>query len=344
VKKWTGSAAVALLMIGAVQAKLPDRYYRPVKEASTKQIVFNANGNTVSMPIYTSLDWTVPHPELDRAVLIFHGLLRNADVYFAGGLKAQQAAGDVGAKSIVISPQFLTDYDIKAHDLPPTTLAFGPDEWAGGEPAIAPAPVSGFSAIDAILAHLADRALFPNLKTVVIAGFSGGGQIVQRYAVAGNGEAVLTKAGIATQYVVADPSSYLYFTADRPDPKPNCKDQNSWKYGFDSGVPPYLTQSVAELEARYAARRVTYMIGADDTDPNHPVLDKSCGGEAQGLQRNIRAHNYFAMMKARHPTGLNQRFVEVPGIAHEGTKMFSSVCGVDALFGKPGCAALDAAE
>jgi pimeloyl-ACP methyl ester carboxylesterase len=335
---------IALLTLGfavPASAKLPERYYRPVKAAATTQLGFTANGVAASIPVYLSADWTVPHPELTRAVLIFHGLLRNADIYFQGGEAAQKAAGEYGTKAIVIAPQFLTDFDIKAHGLPATTLGFGPDNWAGGEPAMTPGPVSGFSGIDAILAHLADKALFPNLTTVVLAGFSAGAQVVQRYAVVGDGEAVLTKAGIATHYVVSDPSSYLYFDAARPDPKPGCKTQNAWKYGFDTGVPPYVSTTPAALEARYAQRSVLYLVGGADTDPNHPVLDKSCAGEAQGLQRNVRAHNYFGMMQARHPAGLNQHLVEVPGIAHEGNKMFNTACGLDALFGKPGCAALD---
>ena len=46
-------------------------------------------------------------------------------------------------------------------------------------------------------------------------------------------------------------------------------------------------------------------------------------------------------MQQRHPTGLNQQLVDVPGIAHEGNKMFNTACGLDALFGAAGCAELD---
>ncbi len=325
-------------------AQLPDRYYKPVKEVAPTLLPFTANGVSAALPVYTSVDWNVPHPELTRAVLIFHGLLRNADVYFESGLQAQSAAGKEGRKAIVVSPQFLTDYDIKAHNLPAMTLGFGPDSWAGGENAITPGPVSGFAGIDAVLAHLADRTLFPNINTVIVAGFSAGGQVVQRYAVAGEGEAALTKAGIATHYVVSDPSSYLYFDPARPDPKPSCKTQNSWKYGFDADVPPYVTATPAALEARYVTRSVVYLVGGDDTDPNHPVLDKSCAGEAQGPHRFARAHAYFSMIQQRHPTGINQMLIDVPGIAHEGGKMFNTTCGLAVLFGTKGCAALDGAK
>ena len=72
--------------------------------------------------------------------------------------------------------------------MPAETLRWGHFGWEAGDDAHGPAPISSFAALDAILARLADRASFPALKTVVIAGHSGGGQLVQRYAVAGHGE------------------------------------------------------------------------------------------------------------------------------------------------------------
>lgn len=338
--------ALALLLALALPASgaIPKRYLLPVKAVAPTMIPVPYEGGMALFPVYTSIDWTQPHPEVTRAVLIFHGLLRNADNYFAAGMKAREAAGPAGANSVVIAPQFLADFDILAHTLPAATLGWNYDRWARGEPALTPAPLSGFDAVDAVLAHLADRHLFPRLETVVIAGFSAGAQIVQRYAVVGRGEAALTKAGISTHYVVSDPSSFLYFTPDRPVPNPSCKTENTWHYGFGAGAPPYVQGAPAELEARYASRNVTYLMGMSDTDPNHPVLDKSCAGEAQGPQRFARGHAYFAMMQSRHPTGLNQRLIDVPGIAHEGAKMFNSACGLAALFGKPGCPELDAAH
>jgi hypothetical protein len=75
-------------------------------------------------------------------------------------------------------------------------------------------PASSFDALEAILARVADRRLFPNLKQVVVAGHSGGAQVV--HAIAGKGKTALTKENIAVRYV-ANPSSYD-FSADRPEP------------------------------------------------------------------------------------------------------------------------------
>lgn len=217
----------------------------------------------------------------------------------------------------------------------------------GGEPAHGPAPVSSFEAIDAILTRLADRTLFPHLKTVVVAGHSGGGQVVERYAVVGKGEAALAAKGVHVRYVVANPSSYVYFSADRPLPAGGtgpfadaaaCPAFNHWKYGFEA-PPPYVAgMTVAALESRFVARDVIYLLGTADIDPNHPALDKSCAGEAEGPYRLARGHAFFAYLQARHPTGLAHRLWEVPGVAHDGGKMLGSACGLAALFDKPGCA------
>lgn len=339
---------VSLLIVGGLIAWGPagasavdPRYTHPVKAVGGTLLPVAYQGGTAVLPVFVSADWSKPQPDITRAVLILHGMLRNADDYFAAGMKARDAAGEAGHGALVVAPQFLANFDIAPNKLPTTTLGWEWEHWAGGEPALTPAPLSGFDALDAVLAKLADRSIFPNLSKVVIAGFSAGGQIAQRYAVVGNGETALTIAGIAVTHVVSDPSSYLYFTPERPVAMSNCPDVNAWRYGFDSGVPPYVRGTSKELEHRYIARDVTYLMGMADIDPNHPVLDKSCAGEAQGPQRVARGHAYFAMLESRHGGNLRQRLIDVPGVAHDGAKMFNSACGLAVLFGKPGCPELD---
>ena len=192
--------------------------------------------------------------------------------------------------------------------------------------------MSAFDALDAILDRLADRALFPALRQVVVAGHSAGGQVVQRYAVVGHG-------GAGVRYVVANPSSYVYFTAERPYPEiaALCPGFNDWRYGFAAGVPPYVTQPAPVLEARFATRQVVYLLGTADTDPNHRVLDRSCEAEAEGPYRYARGHAFFDYMRARHPDMTTQTLHDVPGVAHDGPRMLGSACGLAALFDTTGC-------
>ena len=66
------------------------------------------------------------------------------------------------------------------------------------------------------------------------------------------------------------------------------------------GASAYLADpSAAALEQAYVARRVIYLLGTLDTNPNHPALDKSCMAEAEGPYRCTRGHAYAATMAAR---------------------------------------------
>jgi hypothetical protein len=312
----------------------------PVKVIAPQMLQVTTAKGTGMSPLYVSRDWSKPQPDVTRALLVFHGRLRNADVYNASGQKAIASAGAEGKTTILITPQFLTQMDIDAFHLPPAVLRWTSEGWMSGEDALAPAAISPFTIIDMILKRLSDRTIFPNLKEVVLAGHSAGGQVMQRYAVVGRGESALTAEGIHVRYVVSNPSSYVYFSADRPDGKggfapfdaSSCKKFNRWKYGIID-PPPYVgSTSFADIEATYAHRDVTYLLGGADTDPNHPVLDKTCSGEAEGPYRLARGTSYLHYMQMRHPDGLTQKAWEVPGVGHDGDKMFNSKCGLTALF------------
>jgi hypothetical protein len=165
--------------------------------------------------------------------------------------------------------------------------------------------------------------------------------VVQRSAVTGRQIAAVEEAGIDLRYVVANPSSYVYFDGSRPAPAVAfaCKNVNEWKYGLQS-PPPYLGSfSSKALENSYVSRRVTCLLGGDDDDPNGPDIDKNCAAEAQGPSRLRRGAQYFKYLQSRHPTGLEHRVLIVPGVAHNARKMFGSPCGIDALFDTGVCKA-----
>ena len=316
-----------------------------VDEVAHSTLRVTTSAGTGALPIYVSSDWSKPQPKVTRAIVIFHGKKRNAVGYFRSAKEAVQSAGNAGRGTIVIAPQFLTEEDAAEFHLDAAVLRWHHQRWEGGDNATGPAPISSFDAIDALLAQLADRSLFPDLVQVVLAGHSGGGQVLQRYAVVGRGEAALTKVGIHVRYVIANPSSYVYFSEDRPLSTTSfarytgsCQSFNHWKYGVEE-TPPYVGQSsFVSMEESYSHRDVIYLLGTADTDPHHPDLDVSCEGEAEGPHRLARGTAYFAYLKARHPEGFSQRLWEVPGVSHDERGMFHSSCGMEALFDVPGCA------
>ena len=88
---------------------------------------------------------------------------------------------------------------------------------------------------------------------------------MQRYAVLNNVDGPLRRDGLALRYVIANPSSYLYLTNERPRPDGKgyapyergiCPTYNQYKYGTDK-LPAYARREESRLFVRYAARDVT---------------------------------------------------------------------------------------
>ncbi len=263
-----------------------------------------------------------------RAIVIVHGVLRNADTYFATGRALLSAAH--ADRTLLIAPQFLEASDLKGRAVPAATLRWN-DDWPGGAAATAPAPISTYAVFDAMIARLADRSRFPALRDVIVIGHSAGGQIVQRYAVVGKVPDIARVRSVRIHLVVANPSSYLYFDAWRPVHEENCADVNRWRYGF-AAAPGYVQGTPAALEQRYVARHVTYLLGTADTNAHEWDLDRSCAGEAQGPYRFARGKNYIAYIRARHPSGTAQDYAFVGGVGHDNRLMFTSACGIAVVF------------
>ena len=89
----------------------------------------------------------------------------------------------------------------------------GGDSWRSGGTASNDDKLTSFDFIDEVLRKLARKEIFPNLKHIVVAGHSAGGQFVNRYEMANQ---VHEKLGVAVSYIVANPSSYAYPDNTRP--------------------------------------------------------------------------------------------------------------------------------
>jgi len=320
---------------------------RPVRVVADSRLAVEISTGQGLLPLYMSEDWSRPRPDITRAVIVLHGVLRDADVYLRAGEQAQRSAGDVSAGSLLIVPQFLAGTDVAAHKLSRETLRWRLTGWEGGEDAEGPAPISSFDALDAIVKKLADARIFPALRHVVFAGHSGGGQVVQRYAMIGHAEAALGVAAerVGLRYVVANPSSYAWPGPERPDGQNGfvlpdaaaCPGYDTWKYGL-KGLPRYAGAAPPSgVEAAYLARDVIYLLGMTDTNPAHRALDRSCAAQLQGPYRLARGQAFISYLRWRHPEGLRHRLMEVEGVGHNPSRMFGSACGRAALFDGARC-------
>jgi hypothetical protein len=349
-------ALISAIWLGhalAADETAPQR--RPVKVVAPERIKVKVGQAEAIMPAFTSRDLGTAHPEVTRAVIVVHGRLRDADKYYDLTTRAAAASG-ASASTVIVAPQFLSTADAARHNLEPGFARWNTEAWLGGEGAKGPFPLSSFEVLDAIIARLADRNHFPHLERIVIAAHSGGAQVLQRYAVVGRADQVLAAAGLQpyadgleastaksaimrVRYVVANPSSYLYFDATRPHVVDRCPEVDRWRYGVNDPV-AYVRGDMKGIEQRYLTRRVIYLLGGADVDPNHSALDKSCMAEAQGVNRLERGNAYFAHVQKRarmQSVVLRHTRVEVPGVAHDADRMFNSVCGRAALFDAPGC-------
>jgi pimeloyl-ACP methyl ester carboxylesterase len=315
----------------------------PVAVVASRHLSVTTQAGSGTVPVFSNGDWLAPTREVQRAVILIHGRLRNGDTYFELAQRSCALAGGTAADTLLIVPQFLATADVEAHEVPSSTLHWDWTSWMGGENAEGPAPISSFDVLDAILHTFASREQFASLAEVVIAGHSGGAQVVQRYAVVARDEAPLAARGIALRYVVANPSSYVYFDAMRPVAsgefaafdRAMCPSFNRWKYGLED-LPDYAgdAASAAALEARYAQRDVTVLLGGADCDPQHPALDRSCAALTQGEHRLGRGLAYARYMTLRHPEGLaKHRTYVIDGVGHDAKGIFASAQGLAALFG-----------
>lgn len=326
-------------------AKMPERELvnTPVPVVQEGRLGIETRSGEFEVPIAVSRDWTKPQDDVTRVVIVIPGWPRRD---LRSGEHAAEVAGTVARTTVIVTPQFLTARDVVAHNLPDNTLRWGEDDWEVGKPSKDAAAISSFQVVDEILHRLANRAIFPSLKTIVLAGHSAGGQFVQRYAVLGRGEADLGGAHVHIRYVVANPATYLYLTNERPNSNGNfapfnpasCRTFNQWNYGLQAGVPDYSPRpvSVDELKARYLRRDVIYLLGTADNAPDGDGQDQSCAAEAQGATRYARGRAFDAYVHILDPHTA-QRVYEAHGIGHSSYRIYSSVCGQAALFDKPGC-------
>jgi pimeloyl-ACP methyl ester carboxylesterase len=292
--------------------------------------------------VYRNFALTQANPGLTRAVIVLHGAQRNGDGYFATALGSAASRGAL-MNTLIVAPHFKGNDGRACKDpVAPGEFKFGCGQWNAGYAALG-AQSNSFDVMDRLLQMLADSKVFPNLKEIVFAGHSAGGQFNQRYAAMNQ---VDGKLPVPIRYVVANPSSYLYLDEMRLrgtcavdgtctgtwaaySDAANCTTYNRYRYGLDKPE-GYLAQIPAEqVKKQLATRQITYLIGDLDQLPDTD-LDKSCPAMAQGLNRRERGINYWNYIRARYHA--QHQLVIVPRCGHNAACMFVSAAGAKVLF------------
>jgi len=306
-------------------------------------------GQRYRMPVYANrrLDRDDLR-DIKQVVIVVHGVKRDADHYYQT-VEQLLARNPARARdTLILAPRYTGAIDSGYAGM----AAWRKASWEEGADSVQaagrPAPVSAFQVLDDLLRSLDDDERLPALAGIVLAGHSAGAQLVQRYAVLNNIDGPLRRGGVALRYVIANPSSYLYLTNERPRPDGKgyapyergiCPTYNQYKYGPDR-LPPYARETdESRLFVRYAARDVTYLLGAADNNPEDRLLDKTCGAEAQGATRLARGmgyvqYEYQLAARGARPVTLHRRAYQVAGVGHDHAGMFGSECGARALLGQ----------
>ncbi|MEM9589051.1 MAG: hypothetical protein AAGA03_17350, partial [Planctomycetota bacterium] len=203
------------------QEPVPKTSWRaPVDRIASQRFAMHQHGSTLYAPYVSSQPIDQPDPNITRLVYLQHGAARNPYAYLE---RFQRAArlGDASDHTLVIAGQFLEEKDIEKHQ-PGDDVLYYSGNWRAGNRSQStdanprPFRISNFVVIDRMLT--AAVRTFPNLTSVVVAGHSAGGQVVNRYAMTNEVEPILEQEhGLSVRYVVANPSSYLYLNGKRWD-------------------------------------------------------------------------------------------------------------------------------
>ena len=269
--------------------------------ACTEWITFN--GGPARSMIYRTYPLTQKNENIRRAFILVHGASRDADNYF----RTATAAAFLGAAlddTIVISPRFASNSGAAAGGCQDTLAAnevnwsCNGDSWRSGGVSQNQKELTSYDFADEILRKLARKDVFPNLKAIVLAGHSAGGQFVTRYEMSNR---VHDSLGVAVTYVVSNPSSYAYPDATRPVADPGkCATYNRWPYGFEERGNGYTSKIPNDrLKKQLAARPTVYLLGEIDILPLGG-FDGSCSAMAQGPTRLARGQSFFKLVTAKY--------------------------------------------
>ncbi len=251
-----------------------------------------------------------------------------------------------GAPAVVVVPQFPTESDARHLRLAPTTGVWDEDGWSEGDRSLpseaAPIGVSSYAVVDNLVATYLDRTRYPKVRAIAIVGFAAAGDFVQRYALLNRIDGRVRKRGIDFRYVAGSPSSFMYVTPLRPDPRDGgfrrypiaeCPGFDRYAYGVEvrNAYGRILTRQ--QVEANAQSRPVRYVVSRLTEPGAGTLLDASCAAEAQGATRLARALSYYRYLQATFGTRQRSTLRTVAVGTETEEAIFGTACGLHAILG-----------
>jgi pimeloyl-ACP methyl ester carboxylesterase len=324
-------------------------------------------GHKSRVLVYRNFPLETRNENVTRALVFVHGINRDADNHFRTAL-ASAFLAEALDNTLIVAPRFASNSNV-ANNRPGNcsdTLAADeanwlcdpqqPDTWRSGGTEVDGGDLSSFDFMDEIVRRVARKDLFPNLKTIVVAGHSAGGQFVIPYAMLNQAE---DQIRVPVRYVVSNASSYAYLDEMRPTATAlpstmrvnpaglnmpavsgtpafapysdahNCTAYDNWPYGLQGRTGYGSKLSGEQVSKQLAQRTVTYLLGEADVLPLG-VFDTSCSAMAQGPNRLARGVNFVKYVNETH--GAHHEVVVVPFCSHSARCMFTSDVALPIVF------------
>jgi hypothetical protein len=299
-------------------------------------------GGSARSMVYRTHSLTEKNENIRRAFILIHGAGRDADNYFRTAVAAAFLAGAL-EDTVVISPRFASNGGGNCADtLAPNEINWpcGGDSWRSGGVSSNHKDLTSYDFADELLRKVTNRSIYPNLKAIVLAGHSAGGQFVTRYEMSNK---VHDSLGLPITYVVSNPSSYAYPDAMRPSGEKNevhafadhakCPNFNRWPYGFENRGAGYTSKIPEEqLKKQLASRTTVYLLGEIDILPLGG-FDGSCPAMAQGPTRLARGQAFSGYVQSKYGAK-DHKTVVVPLCGHNARCMFTAEAALPIVFPK----------
>ena len=278
--------------------------------------------------VYRTHPLTVRNDKIARALIVIHGTNRDADNDFRSSLAAAFLAAALEDTELIV-PHIASAAGSCKDQLAPDEVSWNCASWRTGGASVADDKLTTFDMADEILRTLARKDAFPNLKVIVVAGHSAGGQFVNRYQMSNKVHETL---GVPVKYVVANPSSYAWIDSTRPAAVPDpCPNYDRWPYGFQSRSGYAARIGDEDLKKQLASRPATYLLGEIDILPLGG-FDSSCSAMRQGPTRLARGQAFGKYVDEQ--LGAKHDIVVVPLCGHNARCMFTADIALPLLFPK----------
>jgi pimeloyl-ACP methyl ester carboxylesterase len=324
-----------------------------VKEGDCTEWIKFPGGSAKSL-VYRTYPLETRNQAITRVLIMVHGAGRDADNYFRTALAAGFLAGALD-DTLIVAPRFASNNGSCRDVLQPGEVNWScsGNSWRSGGNASGSEKLTSFDFADEILRKVARKDVFPNVKAIVVAGHSAGGQFVNRYEMANR---VHDTVGVPVTYVVSNPSSYAYLDPLRPAsgawagtaappgylPTPtagdlfrafsdarNCSSYDQWPYGLGHRTGYTAAAKDDQLKQQVASRPTTYLLGELDILPLGG-FDGSCPAMAQGPTRLARGEAFSRYVGEKY--GAKHKMVVVPLCGHNARCMFTAEAALPVVF------------